>query len=109
MIGLCQICGKRPARIYDDDLELRMCGECRASYKHGDELGEDPPEDDRRARRREIALMASTAAFGGFVVVFVAEPSTTSGMCIVGSMLVYAVIASWVALTDRARCTKRYG
>lgn len=109
MIGLCQICGKRPAKIYDDDLELRMCGECRASFKRGDELGEDPPEDDRRARMSEIALVAVTAVFGGFVVVFVAVPSTTSGMCIVGSMLAYAVIAGWAALTNRARCTKRVG
>lgn len=110
MIGLCQICGKRPAKIYDDDLELRMCGECRASFKRGDELaGEPSEEDDRKASRREIALMAATAVFGGFVVLFVAEPSTTSGMCIVGSMLVYSAIAGWVALTDRARCTKRYG
>ena len=38
MIGLCEICGKRLARFYDESLELRLCGECRASYVHGDEL-----------------------------------------------------------------------
>lgn len=41
MICLCQICGKRPARIYDDDLELKVCRECRASYVHGDEFVEE--------------------------------------------------------------------
>lgn len=41
MIGLCELCGKRIARIYDPDLELRVCKECRESYKHGDEYVED--------------------------------------------------------------------
>lgn len=66
-------------------------------------------ERERKSRRREIALMTATAVFGGFVALFVAEPSTTSGMCIVGSMLGYAAVAGWAALTDRARCTKRVG
>jgi uncharacterized protein with PIN domain len=33
---ICQLCGRRIARIYDEDLELRLCPVCRASYQHGD-------------------------------------------------------------------------
>lgn len=106
MIGLCQICGRNPATIYDDDLELRVCGECRASYVHGDEMAvEDQPEK----RTHEIPLMAATFAFACCIVLFVAEPSTTTGALVICSMLGYAAVAAWAALADRARCTKRYG
>ena len=106
MIGLCQICGRNPATIYDDDLELRVCGDCRASYVHGDEMAmEDQPERNGH----EIPLMAATFAFACCIVLFVAEPSTTAGALVICSMLGYAAVAAWVALTDHARRTKRYG
>ena len=106
MIGLCQICGRNPATIYDDNLELRVCAECRASYVHGDEMAvEDQPD----RRRQEIPLMAATFTFAGCIVLFVAEPSTATGAFVICSMLGYAAVAAWAALTDRARCTKSYG
>ena len=66
-------------------------------------------EEERRAVRREAALMGATLALAFFVVLFVAEPSVDTGLMVMGSMLGYAAVAGWVALTDRLRCTKRVG
>lgn len=57
MIGLCDVCGKRLARFYDDDLELRMCGECRASYVHGDEYVEGALHGSEGIRRRSASVL----------------------------------------------------
>jgi hypothetical protein len=41
MIGMCELCGKRLARFYDHDLEIRLCKECRASFVRGDKFVEE--------------------------------------------------------------------